>query len=40
MERIQNKVNLYLAFPVSGVGGSFSTNIGTLSATVKDFRGN
>ena len=39
-DEIQNVINLYLAFPVSGVGGSFSTNIGTLSATVKDFRGN
>ena len=39
-DEIQNKVNLYLAFPVSGVGGSFSTNIGTISATVKDIRGN
>ena len=39
-DEIQNKVNLYLAFPVSGVGGSFSTNIGTLSATVKDIMGN
>ena len=39
-DEIQNKVNLYLAFPVSGVGGSFSTNIGTISATVKDIMGN
>ena len=39
-DEIQNKVNLYLAFPVSGVGGNFSTNIGTVSATVKDILGN
>lgn len=39
-DEIQNVINLYLAFPVSGVGGSFSDNIGTLSATVKDILGN
>ena len=39
-DEIQNKVNLYLAFPVSGVGGNFSSNIGTVSATVKDILGN
>jgi hypothetical protein len=39
-DEIQNKVNLYLCFPVSGVGGNFSSNIGTLSATVKDILGN
>ena len=37
---IQNVINLYLAFPVSGVGGDFSSNIGTVSATVKDILGN
>ena len=39
-DEIQNVINLYLAFPVSGVGGNFSTNIGTVSATVKDILGN
>ena len=39
-DEIQNVINLYLAFPVSGVGGDFSSNIGTVSATVKDILGN
>ena len=39
-DEIQNTVNLYLAYPVSGVGGTFSSNIGTLSATVRDILGN
>ena len=39
-DEIQNIINLYLAFPVSGVGGDFSSNIGTVSATVKDILGN
>lgn len=39
-DEIQNVINLYLAYPISGVGGSFSTNIGTVSATVKDILGN
>ena len=37
---IQDVINLYLAFPVSGVGGDFGSNIGTVSATVKDILGN
>lgn len=36
---IQNKVNLYLVFPES-TGGTFSSKIGTLSATVADYCGN
>lgn len=39
-DEIQNIINLYLAFPVSGVGGTFTDNVGTLSATVKDILGN
>ena len=39
-DEIQNTINTYLAFPVSGVGGNFSSNIGTVSATVKDILGN
>ena len=37
---IQNTVNCYLAFPVSGIGGDFASNIGTVTATVKDILGN
>ena len=39
-DEIQNTINTYLAFPVSGVGGDFGSNIGTVSATVKDILGN
>ena len=39
-DEIQNTVNTYLAFPVSGVGGTFSSNIGSVTATVKDILGN
>lgn len=39
-DEIQNTINSYLAFPVSGVSGKFSDNIGTISATVKDILGN
>jgi len=39
-DEIQNVINLYLAFPVSGVGGDFKSNIGTVTATVKDILGN
>ena len=39
-DEIQNIINLYLAFPVSGVGGTFTDNVGTISATVKDILGN
>ena len=39
-DEIQNTVNRYLAFPVSGIGGTFASNIGTVTATVKDILGN
>ena len=39
-DEIQNTVNHYLAFPVSGIGGDFASNIGTVTATVKDILGN
>lgn len=39
-QEIQDVVNRYLTFPVSNVGGTFSSNIGTLSASVKDILGN
>lgn len=37
---IQNVVNAYLTFPVSGAGGSFIDNVGSVSVTVKDILGN
>lgn len=39
-DEIQNTINKYLAFPVSAVGGDFSSNIGTVTAKVKDILGN
>lgn len=39
VDEAQN-INNYLVFTESGVGGTFSSNIGTLSISVKDIKGN